>query len=286
MDRHEEAAIAAARAAEAAERAANRASGCSGPDEREVALAYLSTIGERYEAYHAHKENLVYAAAALYVTGALAVLLGVPPGSTLVVTLVFMCIAVIAFEYVRWQLEMKNVAADRSDACSSLAARWVATPPKPGELAVVQGYPERIGLSPEDHVDIPLALALEEQRYRALRKGRDFPRSEPLTYLLMLVCTAGVVFGRFGEQKRDIVPSIWLIGITLVLCWVEVWRNDFRRIIEACALVLGRLIGRFRTCNVRMPDGSLCWRRASRLDAFRGVLVCCEHLTGGVNQES
>lgn len=155
----------------------------------------ISTFRENYSVYGHHKEQMAYAATALYLVGTATLLIQEPalwktfPSPTLLFVLLS-ATAIIAFLFVGWQLRMRLFAADIVKACDNLLGKWLTNSPNASdlEMTVYQrgGRPNR---------EFPAAVVKELNKLDAQRKWLQGPtNAELFTYLIMLIWTVLVVW--------------------------------------------------------------------------------------------
>jgi hypothetical protein len=105
---------------------------------------FVSTLLPAYFSYHAEKERMAYAAAALHVVAMLTGAIGRPFWTEHPQLVVFALIieSGAAFFYVSWQLEQRRDAATFVGALLNIATKWTATPPTDESLRPVayKGY--------------------------------------------------------------------------------------------------------------------------------------------------
>jgi hypothetical protein len=117
-------------------------------DDSDFALAqageFVAGLLERYQAYHDHKERMVYAGFALYAGAFGAGLISSrwPPAWVVdepplraVLALGAVTIAwALTLSFLSWQLRRRRLAAIRVAGAERLLAKWSTEPPKTGEL--------------------------------------------------------------------------------------------------------------------------------------------------------
>lgn len=113
-------------------------------------------------------------------------------------SLILLCLAALAF--IRWQFIRRLKAADYVAAATTLATKWLVTPPDDTQLAAVPDKQAALG------TEWPRALVDEIRTVREKRSDEGWcwwfcPRfaglPEPLTYLILLAFSALVVAPAF-----------------------------------------------------------------------------------------
>lgn len=146
---------------------------------------FLIAQREFYGEYHHQKEQMAYAATALFLTGAAWLVYDATDQVSGLKVALALVIGVAAFAFVAWQLRQRRFGADMVEACERLLARTLSDNQSPAPLADVRMYN---GL-PMPHFLFDELVAIAEAR----KPFRGALLSEFITYLTMLASAAIVV---------------------------------------------------------------------------------------------
>ncbi|MGA2820293.1 MAG: hypothetical protein ABSF61_06530 [Anaerolineales bacterium] len=155
---------------------------------RNLASEYIRAEIAHWGSYHNHKEQMAWGATALFLTGATALSLvqlprfSISPFLWWLFPLAVIVTVVAAIRFVWWQLDLREVAANRQRATGILAIRWLVTPPSDADLKV---EPDPCSGRPTFPA-LKCALSEVEQGYR--HRGSEDPRiAKRLTIIVMVI---------------------------------------------------------------------------------------------------
>lgn len=148
---------------------------------------FLIAQREFYGEYHHQKEQMAYAATALFLTGAAWLMYDSTAQVSGLMVALALVIGVAAFAFVAWQLRQRRFAADMVEACERLLACTLSNNQSPAPLTDTRLYNGL--LIPHFLVDEMVAIADARKPFRGALL------SELITYLTMLA-SAGIVVAR------------------------------------------------------------------------------------------
>ena len=146
---------------------------------------YIHIEIDYWQTYHHHKEQMAYAASALFLTGSAALtfldISRVIRGSFLAWIALLGIVkttAILGGLFIFWQLRNREIAAHMLKACGLLLARWLTRAPGGDELAVDTSLAER-----------PLTIALR-QAYDEVRNTYNWFESPTFATVVTLIIVA------------------------------------------------------------------------------------------------